>query len=876
MPKETKKNPKGIKNKVKTTIRSLLNGTRNHFLFELPARAGLVTWLLGRLFTGIKMEQEHLNTIRKLPENAIVIYTIKFKSYFEFLFFHCRYRKENVRVPELGFGFRFFLLQPIDRLFRSILSSIDNLVTTKTKLDPYTSGYWRQSLLEGRTCLLPLIERHGFYNRFVKAKTDPLRFLIDLQNETDRPIYLVPHLMFFSKTPAPPFPRMRDILFGTEQNPGIMRRLFVMFKQPGRVFVEVSEPLALKKFISQKEIQQTSIEYEALMLRRKLLLQHNRHRQSITGPVLKSHEEMKESILANDRLRKFMAQQAKSRNEPLHVVRKKADSYLDEIAAKYSYSFVKLISKPVGWLLNTMFEGTAVDKEGIRKMKTAAQKGPVILLPCHKSHVDYLILSFLLFNHNMPCPHIAAGKNLSFWPMGPIFRATGAFFLRRTFRGAVLYAKVFSEYMHKLLEDGFNIEIFIEGGRSRSGKLLMPKLGGLSILLNAYKNGACRDLVFVPVFIGYDQVLEEDAYVHELEGGKKEPENLSTVLRARRFLARRYGKIYINFHDPIFLSDLMQSYNEPLAQLPQKTQNDLCRQIGSRTINAIDKVSVVTPYAIVAAAILNCPAKRFTLEDIFSIIETYTQLLYMQKARFSDTMLLDQRRACEQALGKYVQRKVLELPSGEKGLPIEKAEYILSASKRLKLEYYKNNCIAYFVPAAIAAMTILEKDAFQFSAADLHNQYKYLQNLLQYEFAYDIDNTHEHHVRKCLKAFIDDAILMPHATLPDTYQITSAGLRKLKLFARFLKPYVESYLVVLNYFKQTAKNSHSQKERIKRIQALGRTMLKKQEIDLPEAISKMNFENGITSFSSLKIRGLEDGELIEPVEKKLRYYLNCI
>jgi len=185
------------------------------------------------------------------------------------------------------------------------------------------------------------------------------------------------------------------------------------------------------------------------------------------------------------------------------------------------------------WIINTIFEGISVNESGLARMKSMFKKGPVILLPCHKSHIDYLMISYIMFRNNMPCPHIVAGKNLSFWPLGTIFRGGGAFFMRRTFKGAELYAKVFSEYMKKLLSEGFNIELFIEGGRSRTGKLLPPKFGLMTILLNAFKEKACDDLLIVPVFFGYDRVLEEDAYLHEVEGGVKEPESVGQIFKAR-------------------------------------------------------------------------------------------------------------------------------------------------------------------------------------------------------------------------------------------------------------------------------------------------------------------------------------------------------
>ncbi len=857
-------------------IQKLLQGTHHHYLFQLPSRSGFVPWLLARFFNGIVIENEHLENLRKLSPDAVLVYTTKFKNYFEYLFYHTRYQQEKVPVPELGFGLRPLLLQPLSRIGRSLVAHLHWLVEQHQWLDPYANGFWRDELLNGQAAILPLLEKHGFYRRFVKAKTDPLRFLIELQRTTDRPIYLIPHLMFFSKNPEPTFPRLRDLFWGSEQRPGMIRRMLILFRQPSKVFVEVSQPLDLRQFIQRQDVAERNLEYQALMLRRQLLMQHNRHRQSITGPVVKSHEEIKESILSSERLRQFIAHHCESRKQSLHEVRKQADAYLDEIAAKYNHFFVSSACKPVGWLLETMFDGIVVDKEGLQRVKTMSQKGPVILVPCHKSHMDYIIMSYVLYTHNMPAPLIAAGKNLSFWPMGSLFRAGGAFFIRRSFSGAVVYSRIFSEYIYKLLEEGFNIELFIEGGRSRTGKLLMPKLGFLSILFNAFKNAACEDMIFVPVFIGYDQVLEETAYLEEITGGKKEPESIRQVLRAHRFLKRRYGKIYINFHTPVSLRDLLQEFNTTPAEMPQKEQNVLCRNLGWRIINAIDQVSVVTPHALVASAALNCSALRFTADELMQIVNTYIAYLTNQQAKLTDTLMIDPLRACEQALENYIQRKIIELPGGEKNLPVEIAQYILTPGKRLQLEYYKNNCIANFVPAAFTALAVLERDAFQFSASDLHERYRYLQKFFKYEFAFDLQKSPEFLVRKNLKAFIDDAILIPHPTLPDTYQITSVGFRKIKLFARFLLSYFESYWVVLQFYKQTPRGDIHPKDRLKKIQSMGKAMLKQHEIVLTESLSNINYENAISLLNNNGIRGSENNEKIEAYELMMRNHIFLI
>ncbi len=187
----------------------------------------------------------------------------------------------------------------------------------------------------------------------------------------------------------------------------------------------------------------------------------------------------------------------------------------------------------------------------------------------------------------------------------------------------------------------------------------------------------------------------------------------------------------------------------------------------------------------------------------------------------------------------------------------------MGENKRPNLEYYKNNCIAYFVPAAFTALAILEKDAFQFSATDLSETYAFLQDFFKNEFAYDVDRPVDFYVRKNLKIFIDDAILMPHPSIPDFYNLTSIGFRKLKLYTGFLTPYFESYLIVLNYFKAAKKKSVALKNRLKKIEALGNRMYRHEEIERKESLSKVNYKNAVNFFISRGITGSGDVDQIE-------------
>ena len=863
MTKTVKSKLAELRTRLKKMIDAVLGGTHDHYLCYLPENTGFLSFFMLKLFfSGVKIDKEQTAVFQTIPKDAIIVYVTRYKSYFEYIFYHTRYKEEGLPSPEIGFSCKVFMLQPLSRIFKIFLANLDYFFKNRVFPDPYSSGYIKKELLGGRSALLSLIDDKGFRQRFIKSKTDPIRYLIETQATIDRPIYIIPQLMFFNKKPQRSIPSMIDILFGTEENPGKIRRLVTLFKNPGKVFVEISNPVSLKHFIENTKDNKQNIEHQSLVLRRYLLSQINRHRQAITGPTLKSKEELKESILTSDRLRSFMDRFAKTRKISKQKVFKEADGYLEEVAANYNMAVIRVLVTTVKWIVNIMFEGINVNSDALSRVKNMSQKGPLILMPCHKSHIDYLILSYLMFNNNMPCPHIAAGKNLSFWPMGPIFRRGGAFFLRRTLKGAVLYTKVFTEYIQKLLEEGFNIEFFIEGGRSRTGKLITPQLGLLSILLNAFKNGACDDMIFVPIFVGYDRVLEENSYLNEIEGGQKEAENFLQILKAGKFLKKRYGQIYVRFHEPLSLKELLSSYGSPIQEMTPKIQNAFCRDLGHRILNAIDSLSIVTPYALVASAVLNCSKESFSHDHLMSHIGTYMNYLSSQNVKLADTLLIDHVHAVNHVLDIYIQRKFIERISWNKFNELSDAQFRVNTNRRPLLEYYKNNSISFFIPAAFTALLILEKDAFQFSASNLHSGYKFLQEFFKNEFSYSVDRPPEYFVRKSLKSFIDDAIIIPHPTLPDTYNLTSAGFRKLNLFSSFLKTYFESYWIVINFFIRYPKNSISVKERLKKIQSLGNRMYRQKEIKRKESLSKVNYDNAVNFFITHGVRGSDDDEKI--------------
>lgn len=866
-----------IRKTIRAWIDAALQRDHEHYACSLPKESGfLSTLILKSVFADVHMNATQAAYLKTLSKKGIVVYVSKYRSRFNFLFYHVRYKEEGVPFPEICFEYRILLWQKISRLLRIAYAHLNHLLKHGTFPNPYDSGFFKRRLESGSAAFFSLIDPKGFYRRFLKAKQGPATFLIELQKTTDRPIYIVPQWLFFSKRPHRPPRSLLDVIFGSEENPGRLRRWLVALRSPQKLFVEVSDPLNLKDFLQEPDNQDRDLEQLAFNLRNRLLEQLDRHRQSITGPVLKSPVELKELILRDEPFQDFMKQYAESQGKDVFEIYKEANSYLDDIAADYSVTLVQTLAKIFGWIWKTMFEDVTVDMEGLYRVKSAATRAPLVLVPCHKSHFDYLIINYLLFINNMPTPHIAAGRNLAFWPMGPLFRKSGAFFIRRTFRGAKLYAAVFARYVHQLIKQGVNIEFFIEGGRSRTGKLVLPKTGLISILLDAFKNGVSRDLIFVPVFVGYDRLLEESAILKELEGVRKKQESLWELIRARKVLKKRHGRVYVQFADPISLRGLVSDANPSLEDMTQAEFQAFGRNLSHRIINAINRISVVTAQALTASAILNYPKTRFSHDEIMVYVDTYLNYLLCQKVRLSEN-IADPYYAVENVLSMYHDRKFIGKQKTKKqdDTAAEEERYLVAENKRLNLEYYKNNCIHFFVPAAYTALAILSYDAFQFSASALHSDYEFLQEFFKYEFAYDVDKTPAFMVRKTLKAFIDDAILIPHRSLPDTYNITATGFRKLLCFASFLKTYFESYWVVLKVLKTYNKGELLKKECMKRIRSLGNQLYKQQEIERPEALSQINYENGLTFFNFKGIRGAENEEQIEFYTEVIQKYLRC-
>ncbi|APJ03142.1 1-acyl-sn-glycerol-3-phosphate acyltransferase [Silvanigrella aquatica] len=306
----------------------------------------------------------------------------------------------------------------------------------------------------------------------------------------------------------------------------------------------------------------------ARRMRRQFHIEFAKERAAAFGPTLYDKEKICQWILSTPGTKKFIAASENPIKTEEQIVK-----YIREIGANYNYVTIRALEKAFDFIWTKIFEGVRV--RNFEHIERLAKDGQIIWMPSHRSHFDYLLLSYVLFKKGLVVPHIAAGINLNFWPIGSILRRGGAFFIRRSFSGNRIYAHTFSEYVNFLLQNSFPVEFFQEGGRSRIGKLLSPKIGMLNICVQSIIKRKAENTYIVPVYFGYDKVMEDDSYAKELRGAKKQKENALQFLNGIRKVFSNFGCVDVSFGDPIKIGDIWQEYHEKLAkELPQDISFD--------------------------------------------------------------------------------------------------------------------------------------------------------------------------------------------------------------------------------------------------------------------------------------------------------------
>ena len=319
--------------------------------------------------------------------------------------------------------------------------------------------------------------------------------------------------------------------------------------------IEFDEPLSLRTLLGEE----AGSAVRGRRVARALRTLYAKQRAARIGPDLSHRRTIVTRVLRTRAVRSVVAQEMREKKITRRQAMLKARQYAEEIAANYSHAFIRFMEAALARLWNRLYDGVVFGH--VETLEQTAEGNEVVYVPCHRSHMDYLLLSYAIYVHGYAIPHIAAGINLNLPIVGRFLRKGGAFFIRRSFRGNALYTVVFMKYLAAIMARGHSIEYFIEGGRSRTGRLLQPKTGMLSMTVRSFLRDPARPIVFIPVYFGYERIVEGATYIGELSGKPKEKESVFGLIRTLRSLREKFGQVHVNLGEPIQLADLLDRYD---------------------------------------------------------------------------------------------------------------------------------------------------------------------------------------------------------------------------------------------------------------------------------------------------------------------------
>lgn len=462
-----------------------------------------------------------------------------------------------------------------------------------------------------------------------RSHSDALsRLLMAHRLYPDQDVQLVPVSIFVGRAPARQSGWFSVLFSENWALVGRFRRLLAILLNGRDTVVQFSPSVRVWEILGEEMPHERQVRKVSRVLRGHF----RRIRTAVIGPDLSTRRLLVDRVLDAEPVRKAITDQARKDGTEYLEAWKKGHAFAWEIAADYSNPVVRSASFALTGFWNRIYDGVNINH--LETLKQVAPGHEVVYVPCHRSHMDYLLLSYLLYNRGIVPPHIVAGVNLNMPVIGPILRRGGAFFIRRSIRGNALYAAVLGEYVAQLVGEGFSLEYFIEGGRSRTGRLLAPKGGMIVMTIKAFLRAPRRPVVFQPVYIGYEKLIEGKSYLDELTGQPKEKETIWALLKAGAGILRQhYGKVAVNFGEPIFLDRVLAEHAPDWKQRNADPDdkptwiNGAVEDIAQRIQVNINRAADVNPVNLLALALLATPKHAMSEADLLAQLTLSKKLL---------------------------------------------------------------------------------------------------------------------------------------------------------------------------------------------------------------------------------------------------------
>ncbi|WP_407908566.1 glycerol-3-phosphate 1-O-acyltransferase PlsB [Lysobacter claricitrinus] len=530
-----------------------------------------------------------------------------------------------------------------------------------------------------------------------KSHSESLARLIEAhRTDPSLDVQLVPVSIFVGRAPEKTTGWFSVLFSENWQLVGRFRRLLSIALNGRETYVRFAPPVSLRAIVDEGLPPERTVR----KLSRVLRAHFRRIRTAVIGPDLSTRRLLVDRVLTAPNVMDAIADQARRDNTDIAEAWKKAHALAYEIAADYSHPVVRSVSFLLAPVWNRIYRGVLVHH--LDRVKEDAPGHEVIYVPCHRSHMDYLLISYLLYTRGIVPPHIAAGVNLNLPVVGTLLRKGGAFFLRRSIRGSALYSAVFSEYLAQLVAGGYSIEYFIEGGRSRTGRLLQPKGGMIAMTLRAYLRAPTRPVMFQPVYIGYEKLMEGRSYLDELSGKPKEKESIWQLLMGiPKVLGSNYGQVVVNFGEPIRLADVLAEQapdwdGSPLSEDAKPAWLATTVDVLAERIQVnVNRAADVNPINLLALALLSTPKHAMSEADLLEQIALSKKLL--SQLPYSDRVTVTPHTP-EEIIAHGEEINVLVRVKHPLGDVLEVDE-----EKAVLLSYFRNNVLHLFTAAAWVA-----------------------------------------------------------------------------------------------------------------------------------------------------------------------------
>ena len=654
-------------------------------------------------------------------------------------------------------------------------------------------------------------------------------------------IQLVPVTILWGRAPDKEDSLFRLLMANEWAAPSKTKQLFNIGVMGRDTFVRFSEPKDLQSLIRDAQAGVGDDLTTTIAMRLKGYL--DKQRTSIVGPDLSDKRNIAGTILSSpvvvDAIEKHAAETGKS----IAAVKAEAQGYLDEITSDYSHSVVRFFDHFLTWLWTRLYDG--VEVRHFERVRALAPDYQIVYVPCHRSHIDYLLLSYVIYKRGLRIPHIAAGDNLNIPILGEILRRGGAFFMRRSFKGNALYSTVFKEYVHSLMQRQAPIEYFIEGGRSRSGRLLPPKLGMLAMTVNSHLREPAKPVVFIPTYISYERIMEGATYVGELKGKPKESENLLGLLKTARKIERIFGTVHLAFGEPLYLNDFMAKFDVAIQDGSDENTaktHAMVQNLGVKVMQNINKAAVVNPVSLLALVLLSTPNAALDEAQCLEQIKLY-QHIAQALPYDPDTHVTD-----------MTPKEILEY--GIKLKLIERTPHILGDMIRVAdkqaplLSYFRNNILHVFIIASFLAALVQRNGRIHRDRLDGITEllYPFLQSELFLKMA--LRNIADH-VHQVLNLLIEQGVIVDLGQgVVGSPEGNSEAHQQLMVLASPAQQSLERYFMALTLLSEQGSNRLNTEQVVNLCYVLGQRVSVLHADDLPDMFDKALF----TSFIDTLVR----------------------